>query len=164
MRKSHENYHCAIDTPLEERMGPIAMAENEWEPVCTVPLKGRCMKCTKTLTAARVMSSDVVLSDRRDGRWRCRPCNDEENRMKERRRRLQEGGGQGQNTSEAPEGGGTPLTREEFHRCNRDGEQMPMIHPESYTAKCKSKAYERERERSEDSKRRSERNKEQWEN
>ena len=71
---------------MEERIDPVAMNNDPCVSAGSKPRKGRCMKCARTLTAARAMSSDVVTHNKKDGRWRCRPCDDEENRKEGRRK------------------------------------------------------------------------------
>ena len=85
--RSHGRYHCAIDTPMEERIDPVEMNNDPCRPAGSIPRKGRCMKCAKTLTAARAMISDVVTHNKKDGRWRCRHCDDRENKKEEQKGR-----------------------------------------------------------------------------
>ena len=80
---SHQKYHCAIDTPMNERIDPIEMSSGKCKPAGKTPKENRCMKCAKTLAAARAMSSDVITFNSNKGSWKCRHCDDKENKKEE---------------------------------------------------------------------------------
>ena len=81
---SHQKYHCAIDTPMNERIDPIEMSSGKYKTAGKTPKENRCMKCAKTLAAARAMSSDVITHNSNKGSWRCRQCDDKENKREEK--------------------------------------------------------------------------------
>ena len=88
--RSHGRYHCAIDTPTNERIDPVEMNNGQCRSTGKTPIKSRCMKCAKTLSAARAMNSDVITHSRKEGSWRCRHCDDEENKKEEKKERCSE--------------------------------------------------------------------------
>ena len=53
---------------MEERIDPVEMNNDPCRSAGSIPRKGRCMKCAKTLSAARAMSSDVITYNKNDGR------------------------------------------------------------------------------------------------
>ena len=82
---SHQRYHCAADTPSNERIDAIETSRGKCKPASRTPKTNKCSKCATTLAAARRMSSDVITTDGTRGIWRCRHCDDRENKKEEQK-------------------------------------------------------------------------------
>ena len=85
MWTSHKRYHCAADTPEGERIDPIEMCRGKYRASEKAPLTERCDSCARTLEAAKRSCSTVVATNLKKGKWRCKGCEDAENKKIERK-------------------------------------------------------------------------------